>query len=275
MSSIFGYTSQVAVSADEKKSLLAFAEQTAKEAGLEALPFFRSQMNVENKRSDGGFDPVTAADHAVENKVREAIARIYPDHGICGEEFGYQEGNGLTWVIDPIDGTRAFMSGMLHWGLLLALFDGQEPVLGIMYQPYVDELFSGNGEQAWFSRGGERRVMRTSECRSLEDSVLCTTGVDWFTADERVQFERLRVKPKLTQFGGDCYIHALVAMGSVDLATDATLNAYDIQALIPIVRGAGGVVTTYDGGSAAMGGTVLCSANEYLHVAALQEVRQG
>lgn len=273
MTSEFGYSPQISVSAEQKQEFLAFAERCASLAGLQALPYFRTQLEVENKLGDGDFDPVTKADRAVENKVRQQIAEAYPDHGICGEEFGFRSGNGLTWVIDPIDGTRAFMSGMLHWGVLLALFDGQQPIVGVMYQPYVDELFSGDGESSWFSRAGERRAIKSSACVQMDDAVLCTTGVEWYAERERTQFERLKEVAKLTRIGGDCYVHALVAIGSVDVATDAALNPYDIQALIPIIRGAGGVVTTFDGGSAAMGGTVLCAANETLHAVALQTLQ--
>ena len=265
MAETFGFSERVSVSTEARADLLAFAERTVKTAGPAALPYFRTALDVENKLTDGRFDPVTQADRAIEERIREAIHAAYPEHGICGEEYGYEPGNGLTWVIDPIDGTRAFMSGMLHWGVLLALFDGEEPIVGVMYQPYVDELFSGDGEQAWFQRGGDKREIRTSSCTSVSEAVMGTTGVDWFPDRERRQFDALRKVPKLTRIGGDCYIHALVAMGSMDIGTDALLNTYDIQALIPIVRGAGGVVSLYDGGSAAMGGTLVCCANATLH----------
>lgn len=265
MTNALGFTPRVAVTADKKQELLQFAETCVMAAGPAALAYFRTQLDVENKLSDGNFDPVTEADRAVEAGIRERIKAVYPQHGICGEEYGFEAGNGLTWVIDPIDGTRAFMSGMLHWGVLLALFDGQEPVVGVMYQPYVDELFSGDGDGAWFTHAGVRREIRTSSCTRISDAVMGTTGVDWFPEAERQQFEALRTVPKLTRIGGDCYIHALVAMGCMDIGTDAGLNAYDIQALIPIIHGAGGVVSLYNGESAALGGTVVCCASKELH----------
>lgn len=247
-----------------------FAKRTVQAAGAATLPFFRSDVEVHNKAGDGHFDPVTEADRAAETVIREALASQFPSHGIFGEEYGYQRGNGLTWVIDPIDGTRAFMTGMLHWGVLLGLFDGEVPIVGAMYQPYTQELFYGDGEQAFFAQGDAERQMHTSSCDELGDAVLATTGFDWFTQEDRARFDQLRDNVQLCRVGGDCYIYGLVAMGHVHLGTDASLNPYDIQALIPIVQGAGGVVSTYDGGNASMGGAVLASANEALHVKALE-----
>lgn len=263
----------MAVSADERAALVRFAETTVRAAGAVTLPHFRSGTHIDNKLSDG-FDPVTEADRGAEQVIRDAIEQAYPAHGILGEEFGHKPGNGLTWVIDPIDGTRAFMSGMLHWGVLLGLFDGEEAIVGAMYQPYVDECFSGDGDTAWFTRGHARRTMHTSTCTTLDQATLATTGPNWFKGNAVEQFERLRSATRMTRLGGDCYVHAMVAMGGVDIGTDASLNPYDIAALIPIIRGAGGVITTYDGGNAAMGGTVLASANNTLHQRALDLIQQ-
>ena len=145
------------VTAEERAEYLAFAKAVAVEAGLTTLSYFRTSadiMGLENKDQDG-FDPVTVADREAEAVIRERIKQTYPNHGIYGEEFGLEPGCGLTWVIDPIDGTRAFMSGMLHWGVLLALFDGENPIVGVMYQPYTDELFFGDGSIAGLVRGEE------------------------------------------------------------------------------------------------------------------------
>ena len=144
------------------------------------LPHFRSGVPVTNKVDNGGFDPVTLADQAGERAIREAIELAYPEHGIFGEEYGFNAGNGLTWVIDPVDGTRAFMTGMLHWGVLLALFDGESPVVGVMYQPFTDELFSGDGAAAWLERGGNRQALTTSLCENVATASLSTTGIEWW-----------------------------------------------------------------------------------------------
>jgi myo-inositol-1(or 4)-monophosphatase len=226
-------------------------------------------MQVTNKLSGQGFDPVTLADQASERVIRAAIEDAYPDHGIFGEEFGLKSGNGLTWVIDPIDGTRAFMTGMLHWGVLLALFDGEQPIVGVMYQPYTDELFSGDNESAWYERAGESQSLVTSACRRVDEACLSTTGIDWLPASKQGRFRQLSQATKLTKMGGDCYLFGMLAMGSLDLGVEAGLNAYDIQALMPIVRGAGGVVTDWEGGNPSLGGTVLASATQALHSEAM------
>ena len=259
------YSPPVSVSDEQRREFLDFAVIAAMQAGAATLPFFRAETVIENKLEGQGFDPVTEADKAAELVLRERIRAEFPTHGICGEEFGLEEGNGLTWVIDPIDGTRAFMSGMLHWGLLLGLFDGERPIVGVMYQPYTEELWCGDCRSAEFRRGGSSRPLRTRGCSEVSDAVLSTTSPNYFKGPEGEAFRRLEGQVKLSKYGGDCYIYGMLAMGFVDLATDGTLNPYDIQGLIPIIEGAGGVVTTWEGGNASLGGTVLASANAELH----------
>lgn len=267
------YSESVPLGADQLEELLGFAVELAGAAGRAALPHFRVDLNVQNKLGDGRFDPVTEADRDVERIVREGIQRSFPEHGILGEEFGHERGNGLTWVIDPIDGTRAFMSGMLHWGVLLALFDGQQPVLGVMHQPFTGEYFFGTNDRSRYRRGGEERELQCRPCRRLDDAVLTTTSPVFFQgAGELDAFRRLESEVKLCRYGGDCYIYAMLAMGQVDLATDAGLNPYDIQALIPIIRGAGGVVSTVAGGDASLGGYVVAAGNAELHAQALERM---
>ncbi|MDG1702938.1 MAG: inositol monophosphatase family protein [Pseudomonadales bacterium] len=263
------YTTPVDLSRAQRQEYLNFAKTAARAAGKVILPHFRSSLQVTNKLENGGFDPVTVADQAGERAIRDAIENTYPEHGIFGEEYGLSSGNGLTWVIDPIDGTRAFMTGMLHWGILLALFDGQQPVVGVMYQPYTDELFCGDGEGAWLERAGQSAPLRASACEQVAQASLSTTGIDWLGTDEQKQFRNLSQQTKLTKFGGDCYLFGTLAMGALDLGVEAGLKAYDIQALIPIVRGAGGVITAWDGGNPSLGGTVVASATQALHDQAL------
>ena len=264
------FSPPVSVADALRQEFLDFAVSAAVEAGSATLPFFRTETVIENKLEGEGFDPVTEADKAAELVLRERISKQYPAHGICGEEFGLEEGNGLTWVIDPIDGTRAFMSGMLHWGLLLGLFDGERPIVGVMYQPYTEELWCGDGRSAEFRRAGTVRSLQSRACHELSDAVLTTTSPNYFKGEEGEAFRRLESQVKLSKYGGDCYIYGMLAMGYVDLATDGTLNPYDIQGLIPIIEGAGGVVTTYDGGNPSLGGTVLASGNAKLHERALE-----
>lgn len=271
MSNKFSFYEAVTVPVAQRAEMLVFACDLARQAGAAALPFFRADVKIDNKLSDGRYDPVTEADKAVEQAVRQRLADTYPQHGVFGEEFGFQSGNGLTWVVDPIDGTRAFMTGMLHWGLLIALFNGEEPILGVMYQPFTDELFYGEGTHAWYRQGQQPpRDLKVSRCAQLDDAVLTSTGPQYFSSDgQRVQFQALEDRVKFARYGGDCYIYAMLAMGYVDIAFDPALNPYDIQALIPIIRGAGGVVTTWEGGDPCMGGSAIASASMELHQQAL------
>ena len=268
MSDTLAYSPVVTLSKGQRAEFLQFAQIAARAAGAVILPYFRSSLQVTNK-ADTGFDPVTLADQAGERAIRSAIAANYPEHGIFGEEYGLQAGNGLTWVIDPIDGTRAFMTGLLHWGILLALFDGKQPILGVMYQPYTDELFSGDSDSAWLEHAGDRVELSTSNCVEVGAASLSTTGVHWLPQTQQQQFRQISQAAKLTKVGGDCYLFGMVAMGSLDLGIEAGLKAYDIQALIPIVRGAGGVITSWDGGNPSLGGTVVASATPALHAEAL------
>ena len=277
---MLAYTQRIAVSADEQRSYLALALDTAEEAGAAALPFFRSGTQVDNKRGAGehgrGYDPVTEADRAVERIVRERLQQARPEHGLFGEEFGLEPGNGLTWVIDPIDGTRGFVSGMLHWGVLLALFDGEAPILGVLHQPFVGESFYGMGEHAGYRRTGYRRgaeksALRVRQCAALEDAALAATTTRIFAPGaESAAFSRIDEQVRFTRFGGDCYNYALLAMGCLDLVVEAALQPYDIQALIPIVRGAGGVITSWSGGDPSLGGAVVAAGDARIHEAALQ-----
>ncbi len=268
---MLSFTDPVAVSAEQRGEFMEFAVEAAVRAGRETLPYFRTQStSVENKLADGRFDPVTEADRAAEQVLREEIRRRYPSHGICGEEFGVEAGNGLTWVIDPIDGTRAFMSGMVHWGLLLGLFDGQRPVVGVMVQPYTEEVWCGDGHRAEFRRAGTSMPISTRQNVPLADAVVATTTPVLFEGVEGDGFARLESSAKLTRYGGDCYLYGMLAMGFVDVATDAGLNPYDIQGLIPIIEGAGGIVTTAQGGNASLGGTIIAAGSKALHEEVLE-----
>lgn len=269
------YSTSIALSSGQIEEYTCFALELAHRAGEVIVPHFREELDIEDKRSGGRFDPVTEADRAAERVVRDGITDAYPSHGILGEEFGHESGDGLTWVVDPIDGTRAFMTGMLHWGLLLALFDGEKPVLGIMHQPFTNETFYGTNDSAFYRHGDQERRLRTRACGSLDDAVLTTTSPKLFAEPkERAAFDRLEGAVKLSKYGGDCYIYAMVAMGFVDLATDCGLKAYDIQALIPIIQGAGGIVSTADGGDASMGGLVLAAGSRELHTLALKRMME-
>ena len=256
---------------------LEFAYRTALAAGASTLPHFRVPIAIDDK-GEGDYDPVTAADREAEAVIRSAIAKDFPDHGIRGEELGVERGSSrYTWVIDPVDGTRSFITGQLHWGLLIALHDGERVVCGVMHQPYVGETFLGvRGGPARFRGGRSERELATRRCASLRDAVLVTTTPDMFETDaERFAFARVAARARLTRYGGDCYAYCLLAMGLIDIVVESGLQAWDIQALVPIVEGAGGSVSAWDGGSADEGGRIVACGDPALapHVRALLDTR--
>ena len=244
-----------------------------RKAGKATLQHFRAPLSVENKAGPGAFDPVTQADKLAETIIRAGLAEKFPAHSILGEEFGGEIGDGWTWIIDPIDGTRSFMSGMLHWGVLLGLYEDGEPRFGAMYQPFTDELFWGDNLSAHYQRGDESRELKVSACDGLAQATLAATGPDMFSSDELPRFNAVLDAARQVRFGGDCYLYSLIAMGQIDIGVESSLQPYDIAALIPIIQGAGGVVTNWEGGSAALGGQVLAAGDRRVHEAALELLR--
>ena len=258
------------VSPEERAEYLDFAIALAAKAGEVILPQFRRPLAIESKDSATGYDPVTEADHGAELVMRDAIRQRYPAHGILGEEFGYRPGEGLTWVLDPIDGTRGFVMGLLHWGTLVALFDGQRPVVGAIRQPVLDETFAGDGSRAVFIRDGETRPLVARPCPDLGAALAGTTTPDMFrTAREQEALDRIERAVRGMRYGTDCYLYAMLAMGHADLVLETRLKPYDVQALIPVVEGAGGVITDWRGGNPAMGGDVLAAGDPRVHEQAL------
>ncbi|HMM13043.1 MAG TPA: histidinol-phosphatase [Parvibaculum sp.] len=252
--------------------LSTFALRLADAASAVTLPHFRSGLAVDNKRGEYTFDPVTAADRDAEAAIRELIKSHYPSHGIFGEEHGREEGESpLTWVIDPIDGTRSFISGVPLWGTLIALNDGTRPVIGLMDQPYIGERFLGRpGGSELIGKHG-RRILRTSQCTKLEDALLGNTDPGMFKEERaRAAFREISSRVRLRRFGGDCYFYCLLAAGCIDLVIEASLQPYDIQALMPVIEHAGGIVTTWTGDDPQMGGSVVAAATPELHAAALE-----
>ncbi|MEO6929308.1 MAG: inositol monophosphatase family protein, partial [Casimicrobiaceae bacterium] len=186
---------------------------------------------------------------------------------------GYAAGtSAYTWVIDPIDGTRSFILGQMHWATLIAVRDAQRPIVGVVHQPYVGESFVAlAGGDAQWCRGDERRVLATRRCASISDAVLACTTPDMFaTLATQAGFSRVRARVRMTRFGGDCYAYCLLAMGLIDIVVESSLQAYDVQALMPIVEGAGGVMTTWRGGRCDDGGDVVACGDPALHAEVLK-----
>ena len=259
------------ISPQLRTGLIACADALADAARDAILPQFRPEGGIaaDNKRP-GGFDPVTEADRAAERAMRDILAERRPDDAILGEEYGPKPGtSGLTWVLDPIDGTRAFLSGTPSWGVLIALSDATGPRLGIIDQPYTGERFTGGlGRADWTGPMG-RRPLRSRATDTLSEAILFTTFPEVGTPEEGAAFVRVSRACRLTRYGLDCYAYALLAAGQIDLVIEAGLAPYDIHAPIAVIEAAGGIVTDWTGGPAHLGGRVLAAANRAIHAQAL------
>jgi histidinol phosphatase-like enzyme (inositol monophosphatase family) len=251
---------------------LSLMAELADAAGAAILPHFRSTMTIDNKRADGAFDPVTIADRAAEQAMRALIAKRCPGDAILGEEYGQTAGalgSQRQWILDPIDGTRGFICGLPTWGVLAGLMQGGKPQLGMMHQPYVGESFVGDCKTSLHLRGDRSHPLRTSGCTLLSEARLATTSPSMFKGDQLSRFQAVEAKCRMARYGTDCYAYALLAAGSIDLVIESGLKSYDIMPLIPIIEGAGGIVTTWTGASAAEGGAIIAAATSELHKAAL------
>ncbi|CTQ48710.1 histidinol-phosphatase [Jannaschia donghaensis] len=244
------------------------AHALADAARVATLKHFRTPLSVDSKTSD--FDPVTIADREAEAAMRAILAQRRPDDGILGEEGDAITGtSGLTWVLDPIDGTRGFISGTPTWGVLIALRDAGGPFLGIIDQPYIAERFVGGSGFARWTRGDQSRDLSVSAVTDLEQATILTTFPEVGTTAQGDAFRRVASRCRLTRYGMDCYAYALLAAGHVDLVIEAGLQPYDIAAPIAVVQGAGGIVTDWQGGPAHDGGTCIAAATPALHARAL------
>jgi histidinol phosphatase-like enzyme (inositol monophosphatase family) len=252
---------------------LEFAHRLADAAGAVIRPYFRKPLDVEDKKSSsrGNFDPVTIADKAAEQEIRALISQAYPGDGILGEEFGDMPGStGFRWVLDPIDGTRAFITGQLMWGSLIALEKGNEKVLGLLDQPILRERFVGHGGRAEFISPQGNAPLTARRCAKLGDAVITTTHpLAHFSVEEAAQFATVESQARLSRYGGDCYAYGLLAMGFIDLVMEAGLRAWDTAALIPIVEGAGGIMTDWEGGPVTDRSSVLASGDAAVHAEVL------
>jgi myo-inositol-1(or 4)-monophosphatase len=249
----------------------AFTSRLATASGELILPFFRTSLSIDNKKQNGEFDPVTEADRAAEAVMRRMIKASFPKHGIIGEEFGEENADAdYVWVLDPIDGTKSFISGLPIWGTLIALMHRGAPVFGMMHQPYIGERFTGdNGSARYAGPSGERKLM-VRRCKTLGEATLFTTSPRLMSDADRAIFDRVQSEVRLSRYGGDCYAYCMLASGNLDLVIETELKSYDVAALVPIVTGAGGVITTWDGKPAHNGGRIVAAGDKRVHEAALK-----
>jgi histidinol phosphatase-like enzyme (inositol monophosphatase family) len=240
----------MALSSRDLKTLEAFAIELAGVAGEVILPLFRADHGLEDKGAakDGAFDPVTLADKGAEAAIRKAVSARFPGHGFIGEEYGEDRPNAeFVWVLDPVDGTRAFISGLPLWTTLIALRHEGRPVAGVIGQSYLDEVFVGTAEGSRLIRVGVERPLRVRPCEALSRALIATTDQNIFKGPQSDAWAAVRAKARLARFGCDAYAYAMVALGALDLVVETGLKAWDIEAAIPILEGAGGVVTDWRG----------------------------
>ncbi len=255
----------------EINELTQFALKLADASAKVILPQFRKNIAIDIKAGEV-WDPVTDADRSAERIIREMIEANYPDHSIVGEEYGTKTGTSpYTWVLDPIDGTRAFVIGMPTWVTLIGLYRNGQPLLGVMNQPFVGERFFGNPEGAWHQHQSQTHSIHVRPPLKLSLASVGTTAPQLYKGHQG--FANLQKAVTTIRFGGDAYFFSLVAAGHLDIAMDPGLQIYDIAALIPIIKGAGGVVGTWTDNDPTQGGNVMFASSQSLLDEALEMMR--
>ena len=252
---------------DELAAMAGFAGRLADAARAETLERWRSGCAAEGKAGAADFDPVTEADRGAERAMRALIDAEFPDHGIQGEEYGERPGRGRwTWSLDPVDGTRSFICRLPTWTTLIALLDEGRPVLGLIDAPVLGERYVGRGGASW--RGAEQ--VRASGCVSLAEARVSTT--DPYLFEDVGVWERIRGAARTTRYGHDGYGYACLAAGGLDLVVECGLKPYDYNALIPVVRGAGGWIGDWRGGEDLSEGRVIAAGSRALYEEAVRLV---
>ncbi|MCY4035705.1 MAG: histidinol-phosphatase [Hyphomicrobiales bacterium] len=232
------------VTSTKVNEFITFAHELAEASGNIVRRYFRRTLTLESKDEER-FNPVTQADRESEAVMREMIEERFPTHAILGEEqTDTNRGASMRWILDPIDGTRSFVMGLPLWGTLIALYDGNTPLLGIMNQPFIEERFEGSAGGSFHLRGGMRTPLKTRGCRNIREAVLGATDPAMFSGQI---FGNLAERVKMRRFGGDCYLYCALAAGWLDAIVEADLRHYDVLPLVPIVEGAGGIITDWNG----------------------------
>lgn len=245
-------------------------QQTAFEATEQAsrvtLSYFRSSLAIDDKRKNDAWDPVTIADKQAERVMREVILNAFPDHNILGEEEGHLNQNSdYEWVLDPIDGTRAFITGIPVWGILLGVTYKKQPIFGMMAQPYNDEIFYGDNQKAFLRRHGQDILLKTSTMTDLTQALAGSTSPDNYTTPQAQKwFDIFKQNICSVRYGTDCYGYAMLAMGQIHMMYESGLSPYDIVPLLPIIKGAGGVYSHPEGHNDISDGSILVSGNQAL-----------
>ncbi|CAA0101535.1 Uncharacterised protein [Starkeya nomas] len=248
-----------------------FVHELATVSGQAILPFFRTALGVEDKSRGAVFDPVTAADRAAEQAMRALIRGTFPSHGVRGEEFPDDGVDAdYVWVLDPIDGTKSFICGLPAWGTLIGLCRQGQPVYGMMHQPFIRERFYGDGVQARYRGPAGERRLAVRPCAGLEEATLLTTSPLLMSEENRARYTEVEKRVRLPRYGGDCYAYCMLAAGHADLVIETNLNDFDIMPLVPIISGAGGIVTNWEGGADLSGGRVVAAGDRRAHEAALK-----
>jgi len=227
------------------RGFVAAAEAAADAAGAVIRPLFRSALLVEAK---GDASPVTEADRAAERAVRALLRERFPAHGVIGEEYGAERPEAeYVWVVDPIDGTRAFVTGRPLFGCLIGLLHRGRPILGVIDQPSTGERWIGVAGEPLLFRGPMGGNPRTRPCARLAEAELSCTSHEMFTAEEAPRFARLRAAARRATWGGDCYAYGLLALGLVDIIVESDLKPWDWVPLVPVIEAAGGSMTDWSG----------------------------
>ncbi|OZA15457.1 MAG: histidinol-phosphatase [Rhodobacterales bacterium 17-64-5] len=254
----------------EAQDIIRTAAMLADAARLATLQHFRSDGLTADNKEAVRFDPVTVADRLSEQRMREILAQARPLDGILGEEFAPVVGSsGLTWVLDPIDGTRGYLSGTPTWGVLISVRDAVGPLYGLIDQPYIGERFEGGLGRSLVTGPQGTLPLGVRTARPLAEAILFTTFPEVGTEAEGAAFRRVAAGARLVRYGTDCYAYALIAAGQIDLVIEAGLQAYDVQAPIAVIEAAGGLVTDWQGRPVLEGGQVLAAANRTVHAEAM------